>query len=87
MADHNLISHTQGALHHIKEYWEIFSALALTLWGGVLLARRNVRAGLATKEELRQCHAQLSNEIRRNREVNTSEHTELMTIILRHIDK
>ena len=87
MEEHTIIHDIGRLLSWSKEYWYLIGGLVATLWGALLMVKRNWLAGYATKEEMNDCHANLQGQIMRNRELNTKEHGEIIKIIIDRIDK
>lgn len=87
MQEHTILHDAGRVAGVIKEYWHLFAAAGATLWGSLLMIKRNWLSHYATKEEMKECHDKLHREIHQNRELNTSEHNDLRDLIINKLGK
>lgn len=85
MQEHDFLHDFGRVLHALKEYWHLVVAVAATLWGMLLMARRHLTLGFATEKELEDCHNRLICRINENRDRNTEEHSEIKDLIIRSL--
>lgn len=84
---HDVTEYTRHGLDWLRDWWHVFTGVILAIWWAAVRFKRNMFHDYVTIYQMNECKKDICKKIETLEAKNDAQHNQLMTALIRHIDK